>query len=138
MSPTPDDAAAPSREQNTRRALGLIDKWIAADPNRPVTVPAFKALVEAFLKRVGDLEIFVAEMNTNNSTRNAKIATIENDTMRFRGVWKEGAAYGMGAVVVRSGGLWFAERATASPPGKADGGWRLVVKSGSFSEENER
>jgi hypothetical protein len=48
-----------------------------------------------------------------------RIAELERrPTLKYAGVWREGKAYPVGALVTRSGGLWLSTEDTAGNPGR--------------------
>jgi hypothetical protein len=61
----------------------------------------------------------------------ARIKALEaRPDLAYRGIWRDGEAYGAGSLATVSGALWLATRATTMRPGTSDSGWRLIVKSG--------
>jgi hypothetical protein len=64
-----------------------------------------------------------------------RIAGLERDRMRFRGVHKSGEMYWTNDLVIRSGSLWICLQDTVAPPGSSSADWQLCVKRGAVSEK---
>ena len=61
-----------------------------------------------------------------------RIAELEQNAVKFEGVWREGTLYAKQSLVTDRGGIWISLRETASRPPSGD--WKLAVKSGAASE----
>jgi hypothetical protein len=56
--------------------------------------------------------------------------------VRWRGHWKNATRYDEGELVTHGGSLWLAMRTATDRPGTADSGFKLVVKRGSYQEQD--
>jgi hypothetical protein len=113
--------------------LASLTKRAEAAPDAPTPMSCFATLVEAFLKRVGDLEGLFNEMNDRNVERNRRLDVLEARPkgLVYRGVWTASEKYGVGDVVTRSGAMWICKLAdVGATPGVTPEAWQLAVKAG--------
>ena len=105
-----------------------LDEFIHRRKDKPVTFSALGAVVNTIF----DL---LVEMKDN---RNRQVSALEARTKRleqqppsphYAGTYEQDKAYGRGALVTRSGGLWLALEDTTETPSRSER-WKLVVKSG--------
>ena len=72
----------------------------------------------------------IARLEAELAEARQEIAQLKARPMpKYCGVYQDGAAYTVGDLVTKAGGLWFCADATTTTPGTA-GAWRLIVKSG--------
>src|SRR6476659_3984383 len=76
--------------------------------------------LEAPERRCADLEFQTTQSATRLKSLEAR------PELRYCGIFREGQRYSTGALITRSGPLWFAEEDTDCAPGETASGWRLV------------
>lgn len=62
-----------------------------------------------------------------------RAATLTGESMRFNGVWEDGAKYGRGAVVQHSSTIWISQANTNADRPGTSGSWRMLVKTADLS-----
>jgi hypothetical protein len=98
----------------TADELAITMSKAIAKPNKVDALLTLSAACVALLQRLGQLEA--------------------RPTLKYVGVYEDGAKYVPGEFVTYSGSLWYCERATTSKPG-GSACWRLSVKQGSLAND---
>lgn len=101
---------------------------------RPVSLAHFEESILIIAKayhhafdRINDLE---EQLATVRREHEQFAEAVSDEVMRYQGVWRQDHTYQRGTAVTMNGGLWLALDATDTRPGRGDGTWKLVVKSG--------
>lgn len=81
-----------------------------------------------------DKQIAPGDLRKELNNLQSRLAALESrPELQYQGVHVIGATYRPGALVTRSGGLWFCTTTTNERPGHSDA-WKLIVKSGQVAE----
>jgi hypothetical protein len=96
------------------------------EPAREIDAEEFGRGVAEAVKSYVDRAV-----NARCAALETKLALLEQRSLSYQGVWRDGKTYGAGNFVTHSGALWHSNIfCNKQRPGDGDAAWTLAVKSG--------
>lgn len=124
---------AHAKHQNTIR-----EKKAKFEGNYAYSKATHHAVESALVSTIGSLHAFIEIERMGNAINESRIdelerrlASIEGNTLKYCGVWREGISYSKGDSVTFGGSMWYCkEGANTSRPNTPESGWIIAVKRG--------
>jgi len=79
-------------------------------------------------RKLAPLRIAVAQLEAKNARLEGALES--HRSIRYMGVYRDGAEYSEGSLCTRDGSLFHANRTTRASPGDGSADWTLCVKKG--------
>jgi hypothetical protein len=95
-----------------------------------IAYPALKGVSEQECEEIGEGFGYLVGTARRVRELEVRVAELESAPLKYMGTWKQGAAYGRGALVTFDGSIFHANREYPGKPATPNSGWQLAVKRG--------